>query len=297
MLQTFGLVKQYKKHRAVDGLDVEIRPGEIVGLLGPNGAGKTTALRCIAGILRPTEGRVLVNGADVVLDQAKAKAGLAFVPEVPSLYELLTVEEHIRFVAMCFNALDVYEKEVDLLLDRYTLTEKRNDLVATLSKGMRQKLSVACALVHRANVFLFDEPLIGVDPSGAHEFKQELGRIRDNGGSVLISTHLLDTAEKLCDRVIIMARGRRIAQGTMDELHNIEGMAGMSLEEVFLRLTETGAAPPVFRDPVVPTATSADLGVAPPPVVQGFGEVLGHEDHPEPSGSEGENAPTDFSSH
>jgi ABC-2 type transport system ATP-binding protein len=285
MLQTFGLVKQYKRYRAVDGLDLEIRPGEIVGLLGPNGAGKTTALRCIAGILRPTEGRVLVNGFDVVNDQAKAKAGLAFVPEVPSLYELLTVEEHIRFVAMCFETLDVYERMVDGLLEKYSLTEKRKDLVATLSKGMRQKLSVACALVHNANVFLFDEPLIGVDPSGAHEFKLELGRIRDEGGSVLISTHLLDTAEKLCDRVIIMARGRRIAQGTMEELRDIEGMAGLSLEEVFLRLTDEHyahsapasrpaevasepvppvAIPPMVDAPVGETTEQKEESVAPP---------------------------------
>ena len=262
MLQTFGLVKQYKNHRAVDQLDLEIRPGEIVGLLGPNGAGKTTALRCIAGILRPTMGRVMINGADIVLDQAKAKARLAFVPEVPSLYELLTVEEHIRFVAMCFDCLDVFEKDIDMLLAKFTLTEKRNELVATLSKGMRQKLSVACALVHRADTFLFDEPLIGVDPSGAHEFKLELAHIRDQGGSVLISTHLLDTAEKLCDRVIIMSRGRRIAQGTMQELQNIEGMAGLSLEEVFLSLTEGIQPHGSYAPPIIGTPPPIDVAGA-----------------------------------
>src|SRR5579862_4436517 len=196
MLQTLGLVKEFKNTRAVDGLEMTIRPGEIVGLLGPNGAGKTTALRCIAGILRPTAGRIIINGYDIVDDQAKAKAHLAFVPEVPSLYELLTVEEHLRFVAMCFDTLPIYDELVTTLLSRYSLTEKRNDLVATLSKGQRQKLSVACALIHNANVFLFDEPMIGIDPSGVHEFKQELGRLRANGASILISTHLLDTAEK-----------------------------------------------------------------------------------------------------
>lgn len=237
MLQVDQLVKQYKNFSAVDGLNFTIRPGEIVGLLGPNGAGKTTALRCIAGILRPTSGRILINGFDVVQDQAKAKAGLAFVPEVPSLYELLTVDEHLRFVAMCFDRLDGYEAHADELFARYDLLEKRNELVATLSKGMRQKLSVACAFVHEAKVLLFDEPMIGIDPAGAHELKLELQRARDDGCAILISTHLLDTAERLCDRVIILARGKTIAEGTLAELQSQSDLAGQSLEDIFLKLT------------------------------------------------------------
>jgi ABC-2 type transport system ATP-binding protein len=245
MLQTFGLVKEFKNTRAVDGLDLEIRPGEIVGLLGPNGAGKTTALRCIAGILRPTAGRIIINGFDLVDDQAKAKARLAFVPEVPSLYELLTVEEHLKFVAMCFNTLPRFDELKDELLDRYHLAEKRNDLVATLSKGMRQKLSVACALVHDANIMLLDEPLIGIDPAGAHELKQEIVRAKNEGAAVLISTHLLDTAERLCDRVIILARGRKLTEGTLEQLRTSSSMQGGTLEEIFLKLTEEAPAPPV----------------------------------------------------
>jgi ABC-2 type transport system ATP-binding protein len=237
MLEVQGLVKAYKKFRAIDGLSFTIRPGEIVGLLGPNGAGKTTALRCIAGILRPTEGQVLINGHDVVKDQAKAKKGMSFVPEVPSLYELLTVDEHLKFVAMCFDTLDIYESQRETLLARYALTEKRDALVATLSKGMRQKLSVACALVHDANVMLFDEPLIGIDPEGARELKDEIVRARDNGAAVLISTHLLDTAERLCDRVIIVRKGLKIEEGTLPELQERNQMGGMSLEDVFLALT------------------------------------------------------------
>jgi ABC-2 type transport system ATP-binding protein len=245
MLQTFGLAKEFKNTRAVDGLDLEIRPGEIVGLLGPNGAGKTTALRCIAGILRPTAGRIIINGFDLVEDQAKAKARLSFVPEVPSLYELLTVEEHLKFVAMCFNTLPRFEALKNELLDRYHLAEKRNDLVATLSKGMRQKLSVACALVHDANIMLLDEPLIGIDPAGAHELKQEIVRAKNEGVAVLISTHLLDTAERLCDRVIILARGRKLTEGTLEELRTSSSMLGGTLEDIFLKLTEEAPAPPV----------------------------------------------------
>jgi ABC-2 type transport system ATP-binding protein len=237
MLQVHRLVKQYKNFRAVDDLSFSMGAGEIVGLLGPNGAGKTTALRCIAGILRATDGSVLINGHDVVADQARAKAGLAFVPEVPSLYELLTVDEHMKFVAMCFDTVDVYERNRDELLARYSLTDKKDALVATLSKGMRQKLSVACALVHNANVMLFDEPLIGIDPEGARELKDEIQRARDGGASILISTHLLDTAEKLCDRVLIMRRGQKIAEGTLEQLRNFSGMEGRSLEDIFLMLT------------------------------------------------------------
>ena len=238
MLQTFGLVKEFKNTRAVDGLDMQINPGEIVGLLGPNGAGKTTALRCICGILRPTTGRIIINGYDIVADQAKAKARLAFVPEVPSLYELLTVDEHLKFVAMCFNTLHRYEELKEELLDRYYLQEKRNDLVATLSKGTRQKVSVACALIHDANIMLFDEPMIGVDPAGAHELKQEIVRAKNSGAAILISTHLLDTAEKLCDRVIILSRGRKLTEGTLEELRQSSSMQGGTLEEIFLKLTE-----------------------------------------------------------
>jgi ABC-2 type transport system ATP-binding protein len=240
MLEIRRLVKQFKSYRAVNDLSITINGGEIVGLLGPNGAGKTTALRCVAGILRPTEGEIFINGWEIVKDQAKAKAGLAFVPEVPSLYELLTVEEHLKFVAMCFDTMDQFEAKRDVLLRRYNLAEKRNDLVATLSKGMKQKLSVACALIHNANVLLFDEPLIGVDPAGAHELKQEILRAKESGAAILISTHLLDTAEKLCDRVIILNRGTKMVEGTLAELRTFSGMESSSLEEVFLKLTEEG---------------------------------------------------------
>ena len=236
-LQVNGLFKAYKRFTAVDNLSFTIEPGEIVGLLGPNGAGKTTAMRCIAGILRPTSGEVLVDGANIVTDQARAKAGLAFVPEVPSLYELLTVEEHLRFVAMCFGTTQIYESEKETLLKRYALESKRNDLVATLSKGMRQKLSVACALIHQANVFLLDEPIIGIDPEGVRELKNELLRAKNEGASILISTHLLDTAEHLCDRVVILQAGRKVAEGSLADLQRMMGQEGKSLEDVFLAIT------------------------------------------------------------
>lgn len=248
VLQVISLVKEYKNFRAVNQVSFEVRPGEIVGLLGPNGAGKTTALRCIAGILRPNAGQILINGFDLDTDQARAKGGLAFVPELPSLYELLTVEEHIRFVAMCFDTLEVFENNKDGILERYQLASKRNDLVATLSKGMRQKLAIACALVHNANVFLFDEPVIGIDPQGVAEFKDELRAAKARNATILVSTHLLDTAEKLCDRVIILAKGKSIASGTLAELQTAQHMEGQSLENIFLELTDERSKAPVLFD-------------------------------------------------
>ena len=237
MREVIELTKDYRKFRAVERLSFQVRPGEIVGLLGPNGAGKTSALRCIAGILRPTEGQILINGFDIERDHAKAKTGMAFVPELPSLYELMTVDEHLKFIAMCYDTVDIYHEHGEELLRRYSLLDKKKELVATLSKGMRQKLSVACAMVHRARVLLFDEPLIGVDPQGVYEIKQDLAQAKSAGCSVLVSTHLLDTAERLCDRVVILRKGHKIAEGTPDELRTQAHMEGASLEDVFMRLT------------------------------------------------------------
>jgi ABC-2 type transport system ATP-binding protein len=238
MVEVISLVKEYGTFRATDGVSFTVNPGEIVGLLGPNGAGKTTVLRCIAGILRPTSGSIRINGYDLLSQQAEAKRRMAYVPEVPALYELLTVREHLRFVAMCYDRLDLFEQSAHQLLAKYSLLEKQDAFVATLSKGMKQKLAIACAFIHDANVLLLDEPLIGIDPRGAHEFKQELIKARDQGCAILISTHLLDTAERFCDRVVILARGKNIAEGTVHALRQQANLEGATLEDVFLLLTE-----------------------------------------------------------
>lgn len=254
MLEVTSLVKEYRSgkgwHRAVDNLTFTVNPGEIVGILGPNGAGKTTALRCIAGILQPSYGSIQINGADLATQPAAAKQAMAYVPEVPSLYELLTVEEHLRFVAMCYGTLDEYEARATGLLEKYDLAPKRKELVATLSKGMRQKLTVACAMIHRAKLFLFDEPLIGIDPAGVAEIKSEMSEQRAQGAAILVSTHLLDTAERLCDRVLIVALGRKLFEGNIQELRVVMQDQDASLEDLFLRLTrgEAHAAPAVSHD-------------------------------------------------
>ena len=240
MLQIQGLTKTFGSLTAVRDLSFEVRGGEIVDLLGPNGAGKTTTLRCLASILQPTSGRILVDGYDLLSQPEKAKQKMAFVPEIPNPYEMLTVWEHLRFVAAAYDT----EEELihgEELLRQLDLWDKRNDLAGTLSKGMRQKLACACAFLHRATMFCLDEPMIGLDPKGARELKNLLAARRDQGNAVLISTHQLDTAERLCDRAIIMNHGIVLAEGTMDELHERSRMAeSASLEDIFLSLTEAG---------------------------------------------------------
>jgi len=238
MLEVANLHKSFRNVRAVNGLSLHVQAGEIVGLLGPNGAGKTTTLRCICGILRPDAGCITVGGYDLCKQQQQAKRLMAFIPETPHPYDLLTVREHIQFVAMCYGAMNTFRERIEELLRRFDLKEKEHELVATLSKGMKQKLAVACAFVHDAKVFLCDEPLIGIDPKGQHELKSELQRLRDEGCAILVSTHQLDTAERLCDRVIILQAGRKLAEGTLAQLQELAQLANSTLEQVFLRLTE-----------------------------------------------------------
>jgi len=242
MLTLANVHKRFRGVHATNGLFFNVREGEIVGLLGPNGAGKTTTLRCVCGILRQDEGSIHVGGYDIVSQEVEAKRLMAYIPEIPNPYEILTVREHIKFVAMCYGALPTFDARISDLLVRFELREKENELVATLSKGMKQKLAIACAFIHDARVFLCDEPMIGLDPKGQHELKSELLRLRAEGCAILVSTHLLDTAEKLCDRVIIMQNGKKLAEGTLKELQTQARMDNSSLMDVFLHLTREAIA-------------------------------------------------------
>ena len=238
MLKVTNLIKYYKKTLALNEISFEVGNGEIVGLLGPNGAGKTTSLRCITGIVQPNDGAIEVDGINLAQNEEDAKRRIAFVPEVPTPYEMLTVTEHIRFVAMAYQTMDDFQVRADALMQRFDLFEKRDDLVLSLSKGMKQKLAIACAFIHDANVVLLDEPLIGIDPKGAHELKEMIMSSKNDGKSVLISTHMLDTAERLCDRIIILQKGTIIAEGSLADLHARAKMGDeTSLEDVFLTLT------------------------------------------------------------
>lgn len=233
------LTKRYRKFTALSDLSFGVAEGEIVGLLGPNGAGKTTCLRSIAGIVRPTSGTVRVGGHDLETEEREAKRLLAFVPEQPNPYELLTVWEHLRFIALTYGTTEGFVERASALLERFDLAPKRDELVGTLSKGMRQKLTIACAFVHHARVFLFDEPLIGLDPKGARELRQSIAEAaRNDGAAILISTHMLETAQNLCDRILILRQGTLVAEGTVEDLRE-RARAGTdaSLEDVFLSLT------------------------------------------------------------
>jgi len=238
MLTVKNLSKSYQSLQAVSNLSFEINAGEIVGLIGPNGAGKTTTLRCICGILKPDVGQINAGGFDLFEKEINAKKLMAFIPETPNPYDLLTVREHIQFIAMCYGTMESFNARINDLLERFELKEKENELVVSLSKGMKQKLTLACAFVHNAKIFLCDEPMMGIDPKGQYTIKTELQRLRDEGCAILVSTHQLDTAERLCDRVIILQKGQKIAEGTLDELKKHSNSGGVTLEEVFLHLTD-----------------------------------------------------------
>jgi ABC-2 type transport system ATP-binding protein len=239
LLAVDGLSKRYGRALAVDNLSFQVRGGEIVGLVGPNGAGKTTVLRCCVGILRPSAGTVRIAGHDSVIDELAARRLLAFVPELPSLYPLLTVSEQIEFVARSYGPLadDFAERRAELLR-RFDLWPQRDKLSESLSKGMRQKTALVAAFLHGAQVIMLDEPLIGVDPAGIRQLKDLLLEARAAGAAIMVSTHLLDTAERLCDRILVLQAGRKRAEGTLADLRlAAAGQGDATLEEVFMELT------------------------------------------------------------
>jgi ABC-2 type transport system ATP-binding protein len=223
---------------AVDDLSFRVDGGEVVGLIGPNGAGKTTTLRSLAGILRPTSGLVTIDGHDIVADGIAAKRRLAFMPDEPHLFEYLTVEEHLRLVARLYQVED-FDRRARALIDELELTGKERALPGELSRGMRQKTVIACGLVRDATTLLFDEPLTGLDPAGIHRMRQTIVARAQAGASVLVSSHLLHLVEEICTRIVIMDRGRKVADGTVAELAARADLAetGSNLEDIFLRVT------------------------------------------------------------
>jgi ABC-2 type transport system ATP-binding protein len=223
---------------AVADLSFDVRSGEIVGLIGPNGAGKTTTLRSLAGILRPTSGRVSIDGHDIVADPLEAKRRLAFMPDEPHLFEYLTVIEHLRLVARLYSVGD-FERRAAALVDELELTGKERSLPGELSRGMRQKVVIACGLVRDATTLLFDEPLTGLDPLGIRRMRETIVARGRGGAAILLSSHLLHLVEEICTRVIIMDRGNKIADGTFEELRSRvdRAEAGSNLEQIFLSVT------------------------------------------------------------
>lgn len=237
MIETQHLVKRYGDKLAVDDVSLGVRPGEIFGFLGPNGAGKTTTIRMIVGLLKPTSGIVRVAGYDVQADPIRAKAATGYVPDEPHLYAKLTARELLRFVSDLYG-LDRVQvaRRGEELLRMFDLAEAGDDTIDSYSHGMRQKAALAAALVHDPQVLVLDEPTVGLDPRSARLIKDLLRQMAERGAAVFLSTHILEIAEHMCDRIGIIDRGRLIAIGTMDELRGQErGQA--SLEDIFLSLT------------------------------------------------------------
>jgi len=238
MIRVAGLTKLYGELVAVDDLSFEVAPGEVLGLVGPNGAGKTTTLRSLVGIVRPTRGTIEIGGHDLEREPVAAKRQLAFMPDEPHLFEYLSVEEHLRFTARLYHVTDV-ERRLPALLSELELADKARALPAELSRGMRQKLVIACGLLHDPRALLFDEPLTGLDPAGIRRMKKTIVERAHSGAAILLSSHLLHLVEEICTRVLIVKKGRMVAIGTIDQiLVGRPELRGKSLEDIFLSLTE-----------------------------------------------------------
>ena len=243
MIRLTGLSKQYGSFVAVDDIDLHVPEGELFGFLGPNGAGKTTTLRMIAGILKPTAGKVEIGGVDLAVDPIKAKAKLGFIPDRPFIYEKLTGAEFLRFVAGLYDQHGPQvEHRARELLAQFDLEEWRDELVESYSHGMRQKLIISSAFVHRPEVIVVDEPHVGLDPKAIKILRDLFREYAARGHTIMMSTHTLATAESLCDRIGIIVQGKITALGTMEELRMSASSGGTGLEEIFLKLTGENAA-------------------------------------------------------
>ncbi|HET7746670.1 MAG TPA: ABC transporter ATP-binding protein [Vicinamibacteria bacterium] len=238
MIEVVDLVKRYGPFTAVNGVSLDVQAGEIHGFLGPNGAGKTTTIRMIAGLLKPTSGRVVINGHDLAREPAAAKAALGFIPDRPYLYEKLTAAEFLRFHGGLYGMDETEaERRANELLELFELTRWKTELVESFSHGMKQRLVMCSAFLHRPRAVLVDEPMVGLDPRGARLIKEVFRTMRAEGVAILMSTHTLEVAEEMCDRIAIILQGSIIAKGTVEELHALAGGEDEELTPVFLRLT------------------------------------------------------------
>jgi ABC-2 type transport system ATP-binding protein len=238
MIRLEGVTKRYGRFTAVHELDLEVKRGELFGFLGPNGAGKTTTIRMVTGILRPTAGAITVAGREMLKDPVGAKRHIGYIPDRPVLYDKLTGSEFLRFVSGLWGYDDeATEKRAADLLELFDLATWKDTLVESYSHGMRQKLLISSALVHSPDVIVVDEPMVGLDPRAARLIKDLLRAFVDQGGTVFLTTHTLEVAEALCDRIAIMHAGRIRAMGSMQELRAQAAAGTAGLEEIFLKLT------------------------------------------------------------
>lgn len=239
MIDIRNVSKSYNKGavKAVDSLDLKVNKGEIFGFLGPNGAGKTTTIKMIVGLLNPDSGSILIDGIDMTKQPLEAKKLMGYVPDSPNLYDRLTGMEYLNFMADVYQVpADTRRERIEYYLDMFDLKDAAGDLIKSYSHGMKQKTALTGALIHDPRLWILDEPLVGLDPKSAHLLKNQMREHCSRGNTVFFSTHVLEVAEKLCDRVGIIHKGRLIAIGTIDELRH--GDKKDSLENIFLELTE-----------------------------------------------------------
>jgi ABC-2 type transport system ATP-binding protein len=238
MIEVVSLTKLYGQFVAVSDLSFSVNPGEVMGLVGPNGAGKTTTLRCLSGIIPPTRGSTRICGHDVVTDAIQAKRNLALFTDEPRLFDYLTVDQHLAFTARIYQVGE-YQAKADLLLEELELAGKRKSLPGELSRGMKQKLVIACGLLHDPKVIFFDEPLTGLDPIGIRRMKDSILKRAREGAAIIISSHLLHLVQEICSHILILKNGQKISAGTMQEIaRQFADPAGeASLEAVFFRAT------------------------------------------------------------
>jgi ABC-2 type transport system ATP-binding protein len=246
MIQLIDLTKQYRGLRAVDRINLEVKKGTRLGFLGPNGAGKTTTIKMMAGVLRPTEGRIIIDGYDLAASPSAVKQCIGFIPDRPFMYEKLTGLEFLHFVAGLYGLdhTSLLKTRMEDLLSVFELRHWEDELIESYSHGMKQRLVMCAALVHQPKVLIVDEPMVGLDPKGARLVKDIFRDQARNGTTLFMSTHSLEVAEEVCEEIAIIQAGRIIAHGTPSELRKQAGMDG-KLEDVFLRLTqEKGIAGP-----------------------------------------------------
>src|SRR5512147_2241238 len=238
LIETRNLIKRYGEKVAVNNISFDVYSGEVFGFLGPNGAGKTTTIKMIVGLLQPTSGSIKVAGYDIQTQSMLAKASTGYVPDTPNLYAKLSGRELLRFVGDLYSMdRGQVARRIDELLRMFDLTNAAEDTVDSYSHGMQQKASLAAALMHDPKVLILDEPTVGLDPKSARLIKDILRQLADRGAAIMLSTHILEIAERMCDRIGTINRGQLIAVGTMDELRTLDKTGQTSLEDIFLSLT------------------------------------------------------------
>ncbi len=236
MIKIKSLFRSFEQVIALDDFSVEIEKGELFGLIGPNGAGKSTLLKCMVGLLKPDHGEILINGENAVANSIETKKLIGYAPEEPALYDYMTGMEFLEFIADLRQVpREIAQTKTGLLLQNFGLEEKANELIADYSHGMRQKISVAAALIAAPEILLLDEPTNAMDPESIFWFKSHLRKLCEEGVTVIFSSHILDTVEKICDRVGIIHRGKMLACDTIDALCPKSG-ENASLEEIFMHL-------------------------------------------------------------